>query len=76
MINLDEVKETSELREIDAFFVTLQNESRFSDREKSELPPSEEDTSTEHLNGESSIDQLSSVILYPPIIPHTNMADR
>lgn len=63
------------LHEVDAFFITLHNPSRFTKREPAK--PAEIDSELDDENKPNEFqDRLSSSIIYPPILPHHNKADR
>lgn len=74
MENLNEKTDSEKLHEIDAFFITLQNPSRFSERENAQNVEIEPEMDEEHVNGELQ-DKLECAIIYPPILPHHKMSD-
>ena len=65
------------LDEIDDFFVTLQNPHRFADRTENELEQAEVEPADEVADLVEGVEEkLSSLILYPAILKHSNMAEK
>ena len=73
MLNIDERDETEELKDVDAYFVTLRNPYRFTEIDHAAVKPTEDLVKEKTEN--STNDRFLSMIMYPKIISHACMAE-